>query len=111
MKIFKTQERDDGIYDFFLYNEEQGPNHGGFWVRREDDWKQELRVPLACRACTHLLMNWDTQFHHKWGVCHNCYYDFLEGRDNLPAFRTNMDRSAYCKARIEEKNTKIKESA
>lgn len=107
MKIHKTQERDDGIYDFFLYDEAEGIR--GFWVKREDDWRQALRVPLACRACNTVLMNWDTKYHHTWGVCANCYIDHLQGRDNLPKFRSNLDSAAYCKSKIEEKNTQNKE--
>ena len=101
-KPYKTQERDTGIYDYFLY-EEGNPHRGGYWVQREEDWKKELRVPLACPACGTLLMNWDTQFYNRNGVCATCNADYLEQRDDLPAFKSNVERAAYCKQKIAEK--------
>jgi hypothetical protein len=104
-RIIKTKEDDEGVWDFVAYTDNP-QDLSGYWVKREAEWKQELRVPLGCRACGTFLMNWDTQFVHRYGVCANCYVDWLEGRENLPEFRGNADMVAYCKAKIEEKNTK-----
>lgn len=101
-KPVKTEERDDGIFDYFYYDD-TNPYRGGYWIKREEDWKQSLRVPLACPACKNLLMNWDTQFYHRWGVCANCYIDHLENRENLPKFSSNVARAEYVKQKIAEK--------
>lgn len=103
-RIIKTKENDEGVWDFVAYNEDP-QDLSGYWVKREAEWKQELRVPLACKACGTLLFNWDTQFIHRFGVCANCNVDWIEGRD-LSHLKSNEDRVEYCKSKIEEKNAR-----
>ena len=79
--------------------------HEGWWTRIEEDWVVESRTPLNCPACNLLLDNWSASFYNRWGVCSDCYYDHLEGRENLPEFQSNKDRSAYCKQKAEEKSS------
>ena len=57
-RIIQTKENDEGVWDLVGYTDD--PNdYSGYWVKREDSWRQELRVPLACGACGGLIMNWD----------------------------------------------------
>lgn len=79
---------------------------GGFWVREEDSKRTKYRVPVSCPACNVLLDNWKTSYYHRWGVCNDCYFLFLEGRDNLPNFKNNEERTAYCVEKMAERKKK-----
>lgn len=107
-RIIRTKEDDDGIWDLVAYNDDDLTDNTGFWRKREEEWKYEARVPLACRACGRLLGKWDTQFIHRYGVCAECNVDWLEGRD-LSHLKSNEERLAYCKSKIEEKNAQRKD--
>lgn len=80
----------------------------GWWSREEDPKIVESRTPFACPACNEMLDNWSASYYNRWGVCANCYIDFLEGRDNLPEFPLNKDRAAYCREKIAEKKKNSK---
>lgn len=89
----------------FLEWHQPDENWPGYWSRVEDEELTKFRVPLACPACGTLLDNWKATYFHRWGVCSDCYYDHLEGKDDLPKMN-NEDRAAYCKIKNEEKKNK-----
>lgn len=91
------REDDDGWLVYRAYDEDAG----GYWVREEDSEKVKFRVPMSCPACDHLLDNWKATYYHRWGVCNDCYYNFLDGR-NLPKM-SNEERAEYCSEKVKEK--------
>lgn len=104
-RIIKTREDDDGIWDLVAYNDDDPNDMRGFWVKREESWKQEARVPIACPACGKFLYNIDTQYIYKKGVCADCYVTWIEDRD-LSHLKSNKDYINYCKDKIEEKKAR-----
>jgi hypothetical protein len=103
-KLLETKERDDGICDKFEFE----PNGPPVWIKREEDWKQALRMPVSCRACGALHMNIDTSSFFRYGVCKQCEVFYLEGRD-ISNLKTNEERVEFCKAGIAEKMNRKRE--
>lgn len=96
-KAKKLQERDDGIYEWV------DCGHGsGFWSKVIDEELQSYRIPTDC-ICGDWIDNWDKTYYLRYGVCSDCYINYLEGRTNLPEFKNNEDRRSYVKQKIEEK--------
>lgn len=94
----KTKEQHDGIYEWV------DSGHGsGFWMKQEDEQMIHDRIPTSCRACNSWLYNWDRSYHLRYGVCADCYITYMEGRENLPAFKNNDERAEYVKQKIAEK--------
>lgn len=94
----KYKETHEGIFEYV------DCGHGsGFWMKVEDEQKVHDRIPIKCRACENWLYNWDRSYHLRWGVCADCYVDWLEGRENLPKFKNNDERAEFVKQKIAEK--------
>lgn len=98
MKKFK--ETENGIYEWIGTNEHNSDE--GFWSQIEDKAISSHRMPFACPGCGGMFYNKDDQYYYRWGVCSDCYVDFLEGRDNL-GLKSNEERAAYCKTKILER--------
>lgn len=82
--------------------------HGsGFWSVIEDQDIAKERQPLACPACNSILYNWDSSYFNKWGVCCNCFIDYIETNSNFPNFgNDNRKRAEYIKEKHAQKNKK-----
>lgn len=76
----------------------------GWWSQIEDKEFTENRIPWSCPCCKLMIDNWSASYYNRWGVCSQCYYNFLEGRKNLPEFANNKERAAYCIEKMNEKN-------
>lgn len=87
-------------YGYLMWKQPEGTS--GYWSRIEEDWKTENKAPLACPSCGDLLDKWKVKYFYRWGVCNNCYYDFLEGRE-LKNLKSNKDRAQYCSKKMAEK--------
>lgn len=75
----------------------------GWWSRIEDEDITESRTPFYCPCCVSVLDNWSNSYYNRWGVCSDCYFDFLDGRQDLPKMTSNSERISYCKQKREEK--------
>ena len=98
----KIIERDDGRFRWV------DTGHGsGFWEKIiEDEQMVHDRIPTTCRACDSWMYNWDRTYHLRYGVCSDCYINYLEGRENLPTFKNNDERAIYVKQKIAEKKSR-----
>lgn len=96
-KVIDRKEDDFGILEKVVY----GNSPEAVWVR-VGDYKEALRTPIACKACRKFLMNIDNSYFNTWGVCCDCYVNYLEGRElNL---KNNEERVEHCRVRHLEKN-------
>lgn len=89
-------------YGKLMWKQPEGCSEG-WWSRIEEEHLTESRIPFSCPSCSMMLDNWSVSFYNRWGVCSDCYHDFLEGRESLPRFKNNGDRATYCKQKLEEK--------
>lgn len=82
-------------------------------IVQDQGWEEirdRYKVPFSCHACGKLMNNWDTQFHHRYGVCGDCAVDYVEERDLSPELL--KDRPAllkYVKEAIQEKANRTRE--
>lgn len=91
------KETDSGMYKWV----QPEPLEPGYWSMIEDEKITQYRTPMACPVCDHLLDNWKAQYYYRWGVCNNCYFEFLYL--NPPELKSNKERELYCKQKMAEK--------
>jgi hypothetical protein len=101
----RIKETENGRYKFVNtnpYNSDEG-----FWSKIEDNPYISHRMPFDCPGCGCMFYNKDDSYYFKWGVCGDCYINFLEGRDDLN-LKTNENRASYCKSKVlEKKSSKV----
>lgn len=101
-KVGDIKEDDRGK---FIWRQPEGCEEG-WWSQIEDEVIAESRTPWVCPGCGELLDQWSTSFYNRWGVCANDFYSYLDGRQNLPDFRSNKERAEFCRQKNAEKNNR-----
>lgn len=80
-------------------------------IRDEEiaDLRQQYKVPYKCPACIQLIDNWDTKYWYLYGVCSNCFINYLDGRNlSDEIMRSQLKAQAYVieQIKIKEKPPK-----
>lgn len=95
--VLETKENDHGIWDRVSYDGKPE----SIWIKREDPTRQELRMPLSCKACGTFMYNRDTKYFYISGVCADCHINYIEDRNlNL---HTHKERVQHCIDSIQAK--------